>query len=63
MLITGDRLMLRPKFIVKLTIPVSGGTYTYTYHFISCFTRNTERAWLIMSSSLDANIARPYRDG
>ena len=31
--------------------------------FISCFTRNTERAWLIMSSSLDANIARPYRDG
>ena len=36
---------------------------SYTYHFISCFTRNTERAWLIMSSSLDANIARPYRDG
>ena len=31
--------------------------------FISCFTRNTERAWLIMSITLDANIARPYRDG
>ena len=43
---------------------LSSWWYTiYTYHFISCFTRNTERAWLIMSSSLDANIARPYRDG
>ena len=30
--------------------------------FISCFTWNTERAWLRMSITLDANRAKPHRD-